>query len=197
MADQQRKAEVSRKTKETDIQITLVIDGSGETNISTGIGFFDHMLDALGRHSQMDLTVKVTGDLHIDGHHTVEDTGIVLGQALSQALGDKMGIMRFASAYVPLDEALSRAVVDFSGRGSLVFRPPLTGMTGELDASLVREFFAAVADNAKCTLHLESLYGDNLHHKVESMFKAVAVALRDAMASNTRMKGLPTTKGAL
>lgn len=192
-----RTAEVTRSTKETTIRIVLDLDGTGQGRVSTGIGFFDHMLDAFARHSLMDIELEAQGDLHIDGHHTVEDAGIVLGQALARALGEKRGVVRFGSAFAPLDEALARAVVDLSGRGYLVCRAELAGTVGGFDASLTKEFFHAVATHAELNLHLEALYGNNLHHQIEALFKACALALRQAVALDPRVEGVPSTKGTL
>ena len=194
-----REASISRKTNETEIDVTLVVDGAGRYDVATGIGFFDHMLDQLARHSGMDLTVRAKGDLHIDGHHTVEDVGIALGQALRQALGDRRGITRYADAYLPMDEALTRAACDISGRPFLVFEVKLpTGMVGGFDLQLAREFFQAFATNAGITLHIDMLRGENSHHIVESCFKAVARALGTAMRIDpARPDVMPSTKGSL
>ena len=194
-----RIATVSRKTKETDITVTVNLDGSGKTDIETGIGFFDHMLDALGRHSFIDLTVRTTGDLHIDGHHTVEDTGIVIGQAIKQALGDFAGITRYGHAYLPMDETLARAAVDLCKRPYCIFNVDFTrDKIGEMDTELFREFFFALAGNGGMCLHVENLYGENCHHIAESCFKAVARALRTAVAPDARLGGAPaSTKGSL
>jgi imidazoleglycerol-phosphate dehydratase len=189
----------TRKTTETDISLTLAVDGSGVSDIATGVGFFDHMLTALARHAGFDLTVRAVGDLHIDSHHTVEDVGIVLGQALRQALGDKSGITRFGQALVPMDEALAEAAVDISGRAFLAwsahFERP---MLGTMDTQLCEEFFRAFAGNALVTLHITSRAGSNAHHVAESCFKAAARALRMAVAIDPRNAGaIPSTKGAL
>ena len=194
-----RSASVSRRTNETDIAVSLTIDGSGRTAVATGIGFFDHMLDLLGRHALFDLDVKVTGDLHIDGHHTTEDTGIALGQAFAKALGDKKGISRYASLHLPMDETLTRVAIDLSGRPFLVFRTTFpTEKIGAFDTELVREFFIAFAMNAGVTLHVETLYGENSHHIAESCFKGLARALRQAAAVDPREgERIPSTKGAL
>jgi imidazoleglycerol-phosphate dehydratase len=194
-----RTATLTRKTTETDISLTLAVDGSGASDIATGVGFFDHMLTALARHAGFDLTVRATGDLHIDSHHTVEDVGIVLGQALRQALGDKAGITRFGQALVPMDEALAEAAVDISGRAFLAwsahFERP---MLGTMDTQLCEEFFRAFAGNALVTLHITSRAGINAHHVAESCFKAAARALRMAVAIDPRNAGaIPSTKGAL
>ena len=194
-----RQATIKRDTKETKITVSVNLDGKGENDLSTGIGFFDHMLDQLGRHSLIDLTVKAEGDLHIDAHHTVEDVGIALGTAIAQALGDKKGIYRFGHAYAPMDESLSRAAIDLSGRAYLVIKADFTtNRLGEMDTELVREFFQAFSQGAKMNLHIENLYGDNNHHICESIFKAVAKALEHAVNYNTRAEGvLPSTKGVL
>ncbi|CVH78271.1 imidazoleglycerol-phosphate dehydratase HisB [Rubneribacter badeniensis] len=194
-----RTAAIARATTETDIEISLDLDGVGAADVETGIGFFDHMLEAFARHSLIDLTVRAQGDLHVDGHHTVEDTGIVLGQAILRALGDKRGVRRFGSLALPMDEALVLAAVDVSGRGQLhwdVAVPPV--MIGAFDASLAKEFFIALAANAGITLHVRSLAGENAHHVVEASFKAVARALRQAVEADPRMgDALPSTKGSL
>ena len=194
-----RKGAVSRKTNETAIEVELEIDGSGEAKIATGIGFFDHMLDQLARHSLIDMTVRADGDRHIDDHHTVEDVGIALGQALSQGLGDKRGVVRFADCLLPMDETLTRVAVDVSGRPFLVFNVEFpTERIGAFDTALVREFFQAFAGNAGLTLHIQTLYGVNSHHIAESCFKGVARALRGAVAIDPREGGrAPSTKGAL
>ena len=194
-----RTARVSRKTKETDITVTVNLDGSGKTDISTGIGFFDHMLDALGRHSFIDLSVNTKGDLHIDGHHTVEDTGIVIGQAIAKALGEFAGITRYGHAYVPMDETLSRASLDLCKRPYTVWRVDFNrDKIGDMDTELFREFFFALAGNGGMCLHVENLYGENCHHIAESCFKAVARALRMAVAPDARLGGAPaSTKGSL
>jgi imidazoleglycerol-phosphate dehydratase len=194
-----RAAEISRRTAETDITLRLDLDGTGRTEIATGIGFFDHMLSALARHATFDLTVAAQGDLHIDAHHTVEDVGIVLGQALDLTLGDKRGIARFGDASVPMDEALVSAAVDLSGRGLLAWdvsfaRP----MLGQMDTQLFEEFFRAFAANGLFTLHVRQLAGSNAHHVAEAAFKAVARALRLAVAEDPRLTGvIPSTKGVL
>ena len=194
-----RTAAIARATTETDIEISLDLDGVGAADVETGIGFFDHMLEAFARHSLIDLTVRAQGDLHVDGHHTVEDTGIVLGQAILRALGDKRGVRRFGSLALPMDEALVLAAVDVSGRGQLhwdVAVPPV--MIGAFDASLAKECFLALAANAGITLHVRSLAGENAHHVVEASFKAVARALRQAVEADPRMgDALPSTKGSL
>jgi imidazoleglycerol-phosphate dehydratase len=194
-----RAAEVHRKTKETDLRVHLVLDGRGEARVRTGIGFFDHMLEALARHALLDLTVEASGDLHVDGHHTVEDTGIALGQALARALGDRAGIRRYADAMVPLDEALVRAVVDVSGRPYLAYHVdiPKWQMLGDYDVFLTPEFFRALVQNAGLTVHLDLVRGDNPHHIVEAAFKAFARALDDATTLDPRVSGVPSTKGVL
>ena len=194
-----RTATVSRKTKETDITVSVNLDGTGKTDISTGIGFFDHMLDALGRHSFMDLTVKADGDLHIDGHHTVEDTGIVIGNAIKQALGDFSGIVRYGHAYLPMDETLSRAAVDLCKRPYFVWNVDFQrDKIGDMDTELFKEFFQAFAGNGGMCLHIENLYGENNHHIAESCFKAVARALRMAVTPDAKLAGAAaSTKGSL
>ena len=194
-----RTATVSRKTKETDITVSVNIDGTGKTDIETGIGFFDHMLDALGRHSFIDLHVRTKGDLHIDGHHTVEDTGIVIGQALKQALGDFAGITRFGHAYLPMDETLSRAAIDLCNRPYCIFNVEFSrDKIGEFDTELFREFFLALAMNGGMCLHVENLYGENNHHIAETCFKAVARALKMAVTLEPRLGGaVASTKGSL
>jgi imidazoleglycerol-phosphate dehydratase len=194
-----RKGAVARKTKETSIEASLDLDGSGISDVSTGVGFFDHMLDQLARHSLIDMTVRAVGDRHIDDHHTVEDVGIALGQALAKALGDKKGLARYADCLLPMDETLTRVAVDVSGRPFLVFRTEFpTERIGTFDAQLVREFFQAFAGNAGLTLHIETLYGVNSHHIAESCFKGVARALKAAVALDPRQaERIPSTKGAL
>jgi imidazoleglycerol-phosphate dehydratase len=194
-----RKATVKRTTKETDIAVAIDLDGSGTSSIATGIGFLDHMLDLLARHSRIDISVKATGDLHIDHHHTTEDVGIALGQAVKQALGDMRGITRYADVHVPMDEALTRVAVDISGRPFLVFRAAFArDKIGSFDTELVNEWFQAFAVNAGITLHVELLYGQNDHHISESCFKGLARALRSAVAIDPRTKDeVPSTKGSL
>ena len=194
-----RTADVQRDTKETQIRVQLNLDGTGQSRLHTGIGFFDHMLDQIARHGLIDLDVQAVGDLHIDGHHTVEDVGITLGMAVAQAVGDKRGITRYGHAYVPLDEALSRVVVDFSGRPGLHMRVPFkAGMVGEFDTQLTYEFFQGFANHALVTLHIDNLHGDNAHHQCETIFKAFARALRTALAPDARSAGvIPSTKGSL
>ena len=194
-----RTAKIARKTNETQIEVSIDLDGTGEHNMLTGIGFFDHMLDQLSRHSLIDMDVRCTGDLHIDFHHSVEDVGIALGQAIKEALGDKRGIRRYASADLPMDGTLTRAALDVSGRPFLVFRAEFSrDKVGELDTELFREFWQAFAINAGITLHIENFYTDNNHHLAESMFKAVARALRDAVEIDPRAADrVPSTKGTL
>ena len=194
-----RKGAVERRTKETSIEVELDLDGAGASDIATGVGFFDHMLDQLARHSLIDLTIRAEGDRHIDDHHTVEDVGIALGQALARALGDKKGLTRYADCLLPMDETLTRVAVDVSGRPFLVFRTEFpTEKIGEFDTQLVREFFQAFAGNGGLTLHVETLYGTNSHHIAESCFKGVARALKSAVAIDPRQAGaVPSTKGAL
>jgi len=194
-----RTAKIARKTNETQIEVSINLDGTGEHNMLTGIGFFDHMLDQLSRHSLIDMDVRCTGDLHIDFHHSVEDVGIALGQAIKEALGDKRGIRRYASADLPMDGTLTRAALDVSGRPFLVFRAEFSrDKVGELDTELFREFWQAFAINAGITLHIENFYTDNNHHLAESMFKAVARALRDAVEIDPRAADrVPSTKGTL
>jgi imidazoleglycerol-phosphate dehydratase len=194
-----RKATVKRTTKETDVAVTVDLDGRGEAAIATGIGFLDHMLDLLSRHSRIDITVKAAGDLHIDHHHTTEDVGIALGQAVKQALGDMRGITRYADVHLPMDEALTRVAIDISGRPFLVFKSAFSrDRIGTFDTELVREWFQAFAMNAGITLHVETLYGTNDHHISESCFKGLARALRAAVAVDPRAKDeVPSTKGSL
>jgi imidazoleglycerol-phosphate dehydratase len=194
-----RKGAISRKTNETAIEIEVDLDGAGLAKIATGVGFFDHMLDQLARHSSIDMTISAQGDLHIDDHHTVEDVGIALGQAVKHALGDKRGLTRFAECLLPMDEALTRVAIDVSGRPFLVFRTTFpTAKIGTFDAELVREFFQAFAMNAGLTLHIETLYGANSHHIAESCFKGAARALGAALAIDPRQAArIPSTKGAL
>jgi imidazoleglycerol-phosphate dehydratase len=194
-----RTAEVVRNTAETKIRVAVNLDGSGSSRLATGIGFFDHMLDQIARHGAIDLVVEAQGDLHIDGHHTVEDVGITLGQAVAQAIGDKKGIRRYGHAYVPLDEALSRVVIDFSGRPGLQMHVPFTrAMIGEFDVDLVHEFFQGFVNHALVTLHIDGLRGDNAHHQCETVFKAFARALRMAAERDPRAAGtIPSTKGSL
>ena len=194
-----RTAEVERKTAETHITVKVNLDGTGQSSLHTGIGFFDHMLDQIARHAMLDLDVRAVGDLHVDGHHTVEDVGIALGQAVHQAVGDKKGIRRYGHAYVPLDEALSRVVVDFSGRPGLVMNLPFkSGMIGTFDSQLTHEFFQGFVNHAFVTLHIDNLRGENAHHQAETVFKAFARALRSALEPDPRSAGtIPSTKGTL
>jgi imidazoleglycerol-phosphate dehydratase len=194
-----RKGKVKRTTKETDIEVAVDLDGSGKADIATGIGFLDHMLDLLARHSRMDVTVKAKGDLHIDHHHTTEDVGIALGQAVKQALGDMRGITRYADVHMPMDEALTRVAIDVSGRPFLVFKSKFVrDKIGTFDTELVNEWFQAFAMNSGVTLHVETLYGSNDHHIAESCFKGLARALRAALAVDPRAASeIPSTKGSL
>ena len=194
-----RIAEVSRDTAETQITVKVNLDGTGKASLSTGIGFFDHMLDQIARHGLIDLDIQAKGDLHIDGHHTVEDVGITLGQAVAQAVGEKKGLRRYGHAYVPLDEALSRVVIDFSGRPGLEMHVPFkSGMIGSFDSQLAYEFFQGFANHAFVTLHIDNLRGDNAHHQAETVFKAFARALRMALEIDPRSIGvIPSTKGSL
>jgi imidazoleglycerol-phosphate dehydratase len=194
-----RRAEIKRKTKETDIVVSVDLDGAGKAKISTGIGFFDHMLEQVARHSLIDVTIRAKGDLHIDQHHTVEDVGIALGQAIRKALGDLKGITRYADVHLPMDEAMTRAAIDISGRPYLVWKVTFTKVrVGELESELFHEFFQAFAQNAGITLHIENLYGRNNHHIAETCFKAVARALRAAVAIDPRQPTrVPSTKGRL
>jgi imidazoleglycerol-phosphate dehydratase len=196
---EQRTATLTRKTRETDITVTVNLDGQGKSDIKTGVGFFDHMLDSLSRHSFIDLDVKADGDLHIDAHHTVEDTGIVIGQAIKEALDDFAGINRFGHAYIPMDETLSRASIDLCKRPYLVWKVDFRrDKVGDLDTELFKEFFHALAGNGGMCLHIENLYGENNHHIAESCFKAVARALRMAVTMDPRLGGKPaSTKGSL
>lgn len=194
-----RTAEVSRNTAETQITVKLNLDGTGKASLFTGIGFFDHMLDQIARHGLIDLDIQAKGDLHIDGHHTVEDVGITLGQAVAKAVGDKKGLRRYGHAYVPLDEALSRVVVDFSGRPGLEMHVPFkSGMIGTFDSQLAYEFFQGFVNHAFVTLHIDNLKGENAHHQAETVFKAFARALRMALEIDPRAAGvIPSTKGSL
>ena len=194
-----RTAEVSRNTAETKIRVRVNLDGTGQAKLSTGIGFFDHMLEQIARHGMIDLEIEAQGDLHIDGHHTVEDVGITLGQAFAKAMGDKKGIRRYGHAYVPLDEALSRVVVDFSGRPGLEMHVPFkSGMIGAFDTQLAFEFFQGFVNHAFVTLHIDNLRGENAHHQCETIFKAFARAVRAAIELDPRSAGvIPSTKGSL
>ena len=194
-----RTADVSRETRETRIRVKVNLDGTGQSNLSTGIGFFDHMLDQIARHGLIDLDIQAEGDLHIDGHHTVEDIGITLGQAFAQAVGDKKGIMRYGHAYVPLDEALSRVVVDFSGRPGIEMHVPFkSGMVGAFDTQLTYEFFQGFVNHAFVSLHIDNLRGENAHHQAETVFKAFGRALRAALQIDPRAADqIASTKGSL
>jgi len=194
-----RKAEVARNTLETQIQVSINLDGTGKTDLNTGVPFFEHMLDQIARHGLIDLTINANGDTHIDDHHTVEDIGIALGMALKEAVGDKKGITRYGHAYVPLDEALSRVVIDLSGRPGLVFNANFTRHTiGKFETELVAEFFQAFVNHSHSTLHIDCLRGENAHHQVETIFKAFGRAVRMALSTDERMADqLPSTKGAL
>jgi imidazoleglycerol-phosphate dehydratase len=194
-----RAAQLTRKTTETEITIAVNLDGTGRAQLATGVPFLDHMLDQVARHGMLDLDASARGDLHIDAHHTVEDVGITLGQAIAQALGDKRGIRRFGHAYVPLDEALSRVVIDFSGRPGLEFNVQFTrAWIGEFDVDLVHEFFQGFVNHAQATLHIDNLRGENAHHQAETVFKAFARALRTAVEPDPRAAGaVPSTKGTL
>ncbi len=194
-----RTAEITRNTKETQIRVKLDLDGKGAARLSTGLPFLEHMLDQVARHGMLDLEIEAKGDLHIDAHHTVEDIGITLGQAVAKAIGDKAGVRRFGHAYVPLDEALSRVVIDFSGRPGLVYDVAFSrSLIGEFDVDLVHEFFQGFANHAQVTLHIDNLRGDNAHHQCETVFKAFARALRMAAEADPRAAGtVPSTKGSL
>jgi imidazoleglycerol-phosphate dehydratase len=193
-----RTAEISRKTKETQIRVAIDLDGSGKANVKTGVGFFDHMLDLLARHSLIDLTIEATGDLHVDAHHTVEDVGIVIGQCIEKALGDKRGIYRYGWAIVPMDESLAQVAVDLSGRPAFVFNVNFKGsLIGNFPVELVEEFFKSIATNAKMNLHVNVPYGTNNHHISEAIFKATAKALRQAVSNDPRNNDVPSTKGSL
>ena len=194
-----RQATISRNTKETEITATVNLDGTGAFDVSTGIGFLDHMLEQLARHSMMDISLKAKGDLHIDFHHTTEDSGIVIGQAVAKALGDKKGITRYADVHLPMDETLTRVAVDISGRPYLVWKVAFSQpKIGEMDTELFREWFQAFAQNAGITLHVENLYGENNHHIAETCYKGLARALRTAMEADARQAGrVPSTKGSL
>jgi imidazoleglycerol-phosphate dehydratase len=199
MSSSARTADVTRNTKETQIRVQVDLDGTGQAQLDTGIGFFDHMLDQVARHGLLDLTIDAKGDLHIDGHHLIEDVGITLGMAVAKAVGDKAGITRYGHAYVPLDEALSRVVIDFSGRPGLHMRVPFkASMVGGFDTQLAHEFFQGFANHALVTLHIDNLHGDNAHHQCETVFKAFARALRAALEPDPRAAGtIPSTKGSL
>lgn len=193
-----RTADIVRKTAETSISLQLNIDGQGTSNIATGVGFFDHMLTLLAKHSFFDVTLQAQGDLEVDAHHTVEDCGIVLGQALQSAIGDKQGIKRYGNSFVPMDEALAQVVVDFSGRSFLSWQADIhRGLLGNFETELVEEFFRAVATNCGLTLHVRLLYGKNTHHMIEAIFKATARALAEALTQDERIKGVLSSKGLL
>ena len=193
-----RTATFTRTTKETDIRLTVCLDGSGKTELNTGVGFFDHMLDALSRFAQFDLTLACTGDLHVDEHHTIEDVGICLGKAIREALGDRVGIRRVGSAYMPMDEALAFAAIDISGRPYLAYTAEYATLRcGDMGVQMAEEFFRAVAVNAGLTVHLNVLAGRNDHHKLEALFKAFGLALRDAVRVDANIQGVLSTKGAL
>ncbi|HEY3326191.1 MAG TPA: imidazoleglycerol-phosphate dehydratase HisB [Novimethylophilus sp.] len=194
-----RQAQITRNTKETQISVSLNLDGSGKANLASGLGFLDHMLDQVARHGIMDIDVSAQGDLHIDAHHTVEDIGITLGQAFAKAIGDKKGIRRYGHAYVPLDEALSRVVIDVSGRPEMQYDVKFTrAMIGNFDADLIHEFFQGFVNHALITLHIDNLRGNNAHHQAETVFKAFGRALRMAVEADPRMAGVtPSTKGSL
>ena len=193
-----RQASIRRDTLETQIEVSVDLDGTGKAELASGVPFLDHMLDQIARHGLVDLRVKATGDLHIDAHHTVEDIGITLGQALAAALGDKARLTRYGHAYVPLDEALSRVVIDLSGRPGLVMNVSFTrARVGEFDVDLVREFFQGFVNHAKATLHIDNLRGDNAHHQAETVFKAFGRALRMAVSEDPRQVGIASTKGSL
>jgi imidazoleglycerol-phosphate dehydratase len=193
-----RKAHLRRNTKETRVNAKVIIDGHGRATVSTGVGFFDHMLELFAHHGLFDLTVKCTGDLHVDDHHTVEDVALALAGAFREALGKKTAISRFGYAYVPMDEALARCVVDLSGRSSLVFKAAFKrAKVGDLSTEMIHHFFRSFADTLKANIHIEVLYGVNTHHKIEAIFKSFALAMREACTTNTRVKGIPSTKGSL
>lgn len=193
-----RKAKIIRKTKETDIKVSIVLNGTGKSSVSTGIGFLDHMLDLFAKHGLFDLTVSCKGDLHVDDHHTTEDVGIALAKAFTQALGDKKGIARYGTAYVPMDEALARCVVDLSGRSALVFNAEFNRKkVGDLSTEMIEHFFQSFAENLKANIHIEVLYGRNTHHKIEAIFKSFARAMRQACEMDPRIKGVLSTKGSL
>jgi imidazoleglycerol-phosphate dehydratase len=193
-----RKAKIVRKTKETDIKVSVLLNGTGKSSVSTGIGFLDHMLDLFAKHGLFDLTVSCKGDLHVDDHHTTEDVGIALAKAFTAALGDKKGIARYGTAYVPMDEALARCVVDLSGRSALVFNAEFNRKkVGDLSTEMIEHFFQSFAENIKANIHIEVLYGRNTHHKIEAIFKSFARAMRQACEMDLRIKGVLSTKGSL
>ena len=198
MSNQNRVAEISRKTNETDIRLSIDLDGTGAASIKTGVGFFDHMLDLLSRHGLIDITVAATGDLHIDAHHTVEDVGIVLGQAIEKAIGDKRGIFRYGWAITPMDESLAQVAIDLSGRPAFIYHVSYRGDSiGDFPVELIEEFWKSVATAAKMNLHITVPYGTNNHHIAEAIFKAAAKALRQAVSIDPRNTGVPSTKGSL
>jgi imidazoleglycerol-phosphate dehydratase len=193
-----RKGQLRRHTKETRVNAKVTIDGHGRASISTGVGFFDHMLELFAKHGLFDITVKCSGDLQVDDHHTVEDVGIALAGAFKKALGKKTGISRFGHSYVPMDESLARSVVDLSGRSSLIFNATFRrAKVGELSTEMIHHFFRSFADTLKANIHIEVLYGTNTHHKIEAIFKSFALAMREACATNKRVTGIPSTKGIL
>ncbi|HTY12218.1 MAG TPA: imidazoleglycerol-phosphate dehydratase HisB [Bacteroidota bacterium] len=193
-----RSATIQRKTKETNISVSLRIDGSGKYTVSTGIGFLDHMMELFARHGMFDIQLKCKGDLHVDDHHTTEDVAIALGQAFGKALKERAGIARYGSSYVPMDESLARCVVDLGGRSALVFKAEFNRKTvGDLSTEMIRHFFQSFAENIKANIHVEVLYGSNTHHKIEAMFKSLARALRAACERDARVKGVLSTKGKL
>jgi imidazoleglycerol-phosphate dehydratase len=193
-----RKAKIFRKTKETDITVSVHLNGTGISSVSTGIGFLDHMLDLFAKHGLFDLTVSCKGDLHVDDHHTTEDIGIALATAFTKALGDKKGIARYGTAYVPMDEALARCVIDLSGRSALVFNAEFNRKkVGDLSTEMIEHFFQSFAENIKANIHIEVLYGRNTHHKIEAIFKSFARAMRQACETDPRIKGVLSTKGSL
>lgn len=193
-----RKAKIVRKTKETDIKVSVLLNGTGKSSVSTGIGFLDHMLDLFAKHGLFDLSVSCKGDLHVDDHHTTEDVGIALAKAFTEALGDKKGIARYGTAYVPMDEALARCVIDLSGRSALVFNADFNRKkVGDLSTEMIEHFFQSFAENIKANIHIEVLYGRNTHHKIEAIFKSFARAMRLACEMDPRIKGVLSTKGSL
>jgi imidazoleglycerol-phosphate dehydratase len=193
-----RKAKIKRKTKETDIVVSVELNGSGKSSINTGIGFLDHMLDLFAKHGMFDLTVFCKGDLHVDDHHTTEDVGIAMAKAFTDALGDKKGIARYGMSYVPMDESLARCVVDLSGRSALVFHAEFNRKkVGDLSTEMIEHFFLSFAENLKANIHIEVLYGKNTHHKIEAIYKSFARAMRQACEVDPRVKGVLSTKGKL
>ena len=199
MTQENRKSQISRETKETQISVSLNLDGNGNNNLNTGVPFFEHMIEQIARHGLIDIDIKAAGDLHVDAHHTVEDVGIVIGQAITEAVGDKSGIVRYGHAYVPLDEALSRVVIDFSGRPTLIYDVQYPrARIADFDVDLIREFFQALCNHASITLHVNNICGRNAHHIAETVFKAFGRALRMAVAYDPRLDGtIPSTKGTL